>query len=212
MSIAQKRRAKIASRGRNRMQGPREPNGRIDRKWLAEQRTENEKMESQRAIQRATEARQRVFGLSASHAAQAEASTVLGRLWLAYDASKDYAMGIDRDQYDAAMRYQTIRNCYQRAKGIAPDYTEPRPEEGGGGDEVSYEDWAVAAAARYDGMVEVVDALCVSHRTPAPKEALRLIVLADQDIPELVGSLRLVLNALAKHFSGQKAMRPEMAA
>lgn len=197
-----RKRVILAKGGRPRLEGPREPNGRLDRTW-------REKDTAKSAVQTVTKARQRRWGLSEVDARKEEAMTVLGRLKLAHDASGDRAIGIDRDQYQAAEEWQKIRQCYQRAKGFVPDYVEPRSEEGATGK--PYEDWVAEAISRYDAMAEVLTELCVSLRSPAPKAALEVIILRDHEMPELVGALRLALNALAKHFAGEKVRAPAMA-
>jgi hypothetical protein len=190
-----KRTVIVAKGGRPRMNGPREPNGRLDRKW-------RETESAREARQTVTEARQRVYGLSEGDARKEEAMTVLGRLSLTGEVSNE--------QLDAAKRWQEIRNRYRLAMGIAPDYAEPGPETEGSG--LMLDEWVHRVRAQYRLMCEELDQLCIELRSPAPKAALDVIVVRDVEMPELVGALRLALNSLARHFSGQKMKLPEVAA
>lgn len=181
-----RKKAILGNGGRPRIDGPREPNGRLDRAWRSEESVRD-------ARRTATEARQRHYGLTADQASQVEAGTVLGRLRL--------SGGVSQDQADAAQRYQQIRNRYQLTIGAAPDYREHAPDRESGGE---LDDWVAHVRAQYDAMVAALTRLCVDLRSPAPKAALDVIVLRDHDMPELVGALRLALNALVQHFAGQR--------
>ena len=186
-----KRTVIVAMGGRPRKDGPREPNGRLDR------------AEGKRsAVRTATEARQRLFGLPAAVASQPDAMTVLGRLKLAGEVSPDQA--------DAARRYQELRVRYQRAIGVTPDYSEPAPEEASSG--ANFEEWVAATKDQHKAMMDCLADLCCEVRSPAPKAALDVIVHRDIDMYELRGALRLALNALARYFGGIKLRDPEMAA
>lgn len=189
-SKAERRRNKrvVLMAGRPRLEGPREPNGRVNRTWQAN--------ESERAAtQSAREARQRLFGVREEYAHLPEAMTVLGRLKL--------VEVISPEQYDAARRYQETRVRYQRAIGATPDYDEPAPDvwDRTGADPV---EWAANARERHAEMMAVLADLCQEIRSPAPKAALDVIVHRDIEMPELNGALRLALNALDRHFTQSK--------
>jgi hypothetical protein len=169
----------IAKGGRPRQDGPREPNGRINRRWKAQ--------ESERsAVRTATEARQRLFGLPEAVCTQPDAMTVLGRLKL--------AGRISPDEHDAAIRYSLIRRDYQMAIAAPPDFKEPKPEENSTG--MEYEVWVKRAVDRYNQCKTCLSDLCGRIRNPSPWAAIDVIVFKDILIAELVPHLALALRTL----------------
>lgn len=190
MSHAEKRRAKLGARARR--QGPREPNGRINRAWDAPAKAED-------AMQTAREARQRHFGWMSDDQARSEyGGSAVGRLHIQGH--------IQLAQYVAARNYMEVRNEYQRAIGVTPDYNEPRASSAGSA--MDQGEWAEHAKKRHASMHSMLKELQISMRSPAPRAALDVIVVRDMDFPEGVGDLRIALNALDRHFAGEKqAMR-----
>ena len=182
-SSAERKRFKRLARGRPRLDGPREPNGRLLRGWQVE---ETERAATQVAV----DARMRLYGLTEAMARQGEAGTEVGRMKL--------IGALSQDQYDASQRYLETVNAYQRAIGAKPDYTQPRDD--GGGSVGTYEEFCRTARSNYEAMQHALRDLMIEVRSPAPVSALDVFVAKDVYMPELEGDLRLALNTLVKHF------------
>jgi hypothetical protein len=177
----------IAKGGRPRQEGPREPNGRLDRRWQAG--------ESERsAVRTVLEARKRLWGLPEAVCAQPDAMTVLGRLKL--------AGRISPDEHDAAIKYALIRRDYQKAIAAQQEFNEPRPEENASG--MDFEEWVARSVGRYNECRECLQDLCGRIRNPAPKAALDVIVFRDVYLPDLVPFLALALRTLNETVFGKR--------
>lgn len=184
--------------GRPRQNAPREGNGRINRSWLVTQ-TERAAMDT------AVSARQRLFGLDENQAKQGEGGSVIGRLVL--------NKVLRRDQYDAAKRFLEVRNAYQRSIGAVPDFSQPR-EGGPPSDEPerAWEAFCINARRSHDSMLRVLRDLMAQERSPAVMAALDTIVVKDAHVENLVGPLRIALNALGRHFGIQVVQTQQVAA
>lgn len=145
----------------------------------------------------AIEARMRLFGLSEVEARLPEASTVIGRMRLCDDLSFD--------QYFAALRYIEARNAYHRAIGTVPDTgREPAPLTPGA---ATHEDFCRVAGRRWNAVRAAIRQVCQDQRSPGPASALDHFLIRDCHVPELVGDLRIALNALHRHFGAASALR-----
>lgn len=182
-SKAERLRYKRLARGRAMQAGPREPNGRLDRKWLA--------AESERsATSVAVEARMRLYGLPEAVARQGEAGTVIGRMRL--------SGALSQGQYEATLRYVKTVNAYRKAIGSTPDFDEPRDEGGGTG--ASYEEFCRTARTNFDAMQDSLRDLMIELRSPSPVAALDAFVMRDVYVASLEGDLKLAANRLVRHF------------
>lgn len=164
----------MARAGRKRKEGPREPNGQLSRNpkaWTGE--TER----AARAV--ATNARVRLWGVPAELAGQPEAGTVVGRMFLAGTLS--------REEYEAAVAWQLIRNAYQRAIGAPPAYEEHRPEVA---PTSTFEEFCRSARSRYDA---IQSEFASQANGALLLQALDLIVIRDVDAPYLIRFLRKAL-------------------
>lgn len=185
----------MAKAGRKRKHGRREPNGQLSRRaaevMLRENETERQIMDT------VISARCRRFGVTDAVARNPLAGTAVGRMCLARE--------LTMDQYDAAQRYLDARKAYHGAIMAKSDVG----DNGGGkaaGDKVSeaYAEWCRRAKERWTAVNQVLDELTIAHRSPAPRAALDAIVVRDVDVHELTGDLRVALNAIDRHFSGEK--------
>ncbi|WP_375671442.1 hypothetical protein [Bartonella sp. SD1336NMGDW] len=175
------KRKKHAKRGRPRIKGCiREPNGRISRA-----KTPHEPMDKL-----AIEMRAKRFCLTTEEAKNPLSGTYIGRLYL---------QGvINQDQYDAAQKYLEVRNNYLCAKGlpnaIYDNFTPSSNEE-------AQKRWIERATHCYEVTKEAIKEAQHLYRKYNLYAALQYLVIEDQSLTHLVSSLRIVLNALHKHFS-----------
>ncbi|WP_330169235.1 hypothetical protein [Bartonella grahamii] len=174
-------------RGRPRITGKlREPNGRISRAQSP----------SESALQSAIEMRAKHFGLSLEEAKNPLVGTYIGRLCLL--GYKENSSGISKEQYDTAQRYLQIRNDYLCAKGLPNGYYDGFRHSAS--DEKAKKQWVQRATNCYEDMQEAIKEAQYLHRQHNFHAALQYLVIEDQPLPTLVGSLRIILNALYKHF------------
>ncbi|EJF85327.1 hypothetical protein [Candidatus Bartonella washoeensis] len=175
------KRKKRAKRGRPRIQGCiREPNGRISRA-----KTPRDPVD-----QLAIKMRAKRFGLTLQEAKNPLSGTYIGRLYLQGE--------INQDQYDAAQKYLEVKNNYLCAKAlpnaIYDDFTPSSNEE-------AQKRWVEKATYRYQAVQEAIREAQHLYRQYNLYAAIQYLVIEDQTLPHLVNSLRVVLNALHKHFS-----------
>ncbi|OLL54173.1 hypothetical protein KAE70_00785 [Bartonella henselae] len=175
------KRKKRTKRGRPRIEGCiREPNGRISRT----------KMPRDPIDKLAIEMRAKRFCLTLQEAKNPLSGTYIGRLYLQGN--------INQDQYDAAQKYLEVRNNYLCAKGLPnavyDDFTPSSNEE-------AQKRWIERATHCYEEMKEVIKEAQYLHRQHNFYAALQYLVIEDQSLSHLVGSLYVALNALHKHFT-----------
>lgn len=157
----------------------------------------------------ALEVRARMTGLSIERAHDQQAGQWLGRLHMAYQAwhKKDRnddkqqpSQSISTGQYHALLSYQTLHNNYLKAVG-APGAV----YDGGGqglGDEDAAETWARHSKAKYKAAREVIQTAQNSSQGNL-WAALDHCVIQEQQMPHMIGDLRVLANALATHFNGR---------
>lgn len=181
----QKRR--FNKRGRPRIEGRlREPNGRISRAKEPAQKV-------------ALEARARHYGLTPAQALDQRAQSQIGRL-----AMLGASDGLSRDQYEAGERFLEIRNDYRKSllspgafyDEAGPQYDYINPE--------GYDDWALSTARRYSAALKAIQDAQRDNPQENLYDALQSIVIDDLEKPYLIGSLRLALNTLHRHFLTEK--------
>ncbi|VEJ45769.1 hypothetical protein [Bartonella vinsonii] len=174
------KRKKRAKRGRPRIKGCiREPNGRISRA-----KTPHEPMDKL-----ALEMRAKRFGLTIEEAKNPLSGTYIGRLYLQGE--------INQDQYDAAQKYLEVRNNYLCAKALPNAVYDEMPTTS---DDKAREKWVQMATKHLLAVKDVVQEAQCLYRQYNLHAALQYLVIEDQSLPYLVNSLRIVLNALHKHF------------
>ncbi|WP_375659608.1 hypothetical protein [Bartonella sp. MR30HLJHH] len=174
------KRKKRTKRGRPRIKGCiREPNGRISRA-----KTPHEPMDKL-----AIEMRAKRFCLTIEEAKNPLSGTYIGRLYLQGE--------INQDQYDAAQKYLEVKNNYLCAKGLPNAIYDEMPTTSDNG---AREKWVQKATEHLLVVKDVVQEAQCLHRQYNLHAALQYLVIEDQSLPHLVPSLRIVLNALYKHF------------
>jgi len=172
-----------AKRGRPFIEGVvREPNGRISRA----------KVPSEPANRLALEVRARQMGVSVEEARDPRVTTYIGRL---YRLGKDD--GLSREQYEAAQAFLTVLNDYRKAIQSPAAVYDERVARGEGMGEAEA---AREAKARYETVMRVITQAQFEHRRDNLHAALQHVVIEDRELPHLIGTLRLLLNALARHF------------
>ncbi|WP_375659590.1 hypothetical protein [Bartonella sp. MR30HLJHH] len=175
------KRKKRAKRGRPRIKGCiREPNGRISRA-----KTPHEPMDKL-----AIEMRAKRFCLTIEETKNPLSSTYIGRLYLQGE--------INQDQYDAAQKYLEVRNDYLCAKTLPSAIYDKMPSSS---NEEARKKWVEFATKQFLNMQEVIKETQHLYRQHNFYAALQYLVSEDQELPYLVPSLRIVLNALQKYFN-----------
>ncbi|WP_102830653.1 hypothetical protein [Bartonella bovis] len=176
---------KRKKRGRPRIVGQiREPNGRISRA-----KTPREPID-----QLTLEMRAKRYGVSVQEAKNPLMGTYVGRLYL-------LEKKINQDQYDASQQYIRVLNDYWCAKGLlgaVHDDVDPSHDQDG------LEKWVEITTDRYEAVQEVIREAQELYRQYNLHAALQYIVIEDQQLPHLVNSLRMALNALHKYFSQKR--------
>ncbi|AQX21139.1 hypothetical protein Bcsk_004810 [Bartonella sp. CDC_skunk] len=105
---------------------------------------------------------------------------------------------LNQEQYDAAQKYLEVRNNYLCAKGLPNAVYDERPVTS---DDGAREKWVQKATNYYQAMQEIVRETQCLYRQHNFYAALQYLVVEDQTLPHLIGSLYVVLNALYKHFT-----------
>ncbi|WP_375622867.1 MULTISPECIES: hypothetical protein [unclassified Bartonella] len=183
-------------RGRAKITGKRkEPNSCISRATIP----------SESGFQPAIEMRAKHFGLSLEEAKNPLVGTYIGRLCLL--GYKGDSSGISKEQYDTAQQYLQIRNDYLCAKGLPNGYYDGFTHSVS--DEKAKKQWVQRATEHYEAMQEAIKEAQYLHRQHNFHAALHSLVIEDQPLSTLVGSLRIILDALYKHFdnSSKKSLR-----
>ena len=143
--------------------------------------------------------RMRVFGLTEKEARDQKAATYVGRLCLG--GLRNSTDGITEAQYDAAMAWRSAYEAFQRAVK-SPDALRTGV---GGGDQGESEDYArrcKAAINRWKGIEDAVRLEQGFHENRGANmwAALDYLVGRDQQLPHMIGDLRLALNAIGHHL------------
>ncbi len=139
--------------------------------------------------QLAIEMRAKRFGLTIEEAKNPLSGTYVGRLCL---------KGVlTQDQYDAAQKYLEVRNDYSCAKGLPSAIYDEMPSSS---DDKAREKWVERATEKFSNIQEVVREAQRLYRQYNLYTSLQYLVVEEQEIPHLVSSLRIALNALQKYF------------
>jgi len=178
-----------AQRGRPIKQGVgRTDTGRISRS----------KEPSEPADKVAREARMKIFGIDPDVASTPQAATFMGRLSLLGQQGG----GISTDQYDALVRFSMDRESYMRSI-MAPDSL---AVAGAGGrssiDEDEDTESRQRCKRRYDAARTAIQNAQNENRGNNLWAAVDFIVIKNLDFSHMIGDLRLVGNALNRHYQG----------
>ena len=137
------------------------------------------------------EARQRQYGIAAAEATQPEWGSVLGRLYKLGD--------ITRPQLDAGLAYAQMRSDYNRVMMSRPmpsgsDLERQHGHDGSDGTDPAYVAWSARIRQLHERCVLALMATMDLHATAA----IERVAVEDRPAGNLVGSLRLALNAVGK--------------
>ncbi len=108
---------------------------------------------------------------------------------------------VTQEQYDAAQQYLEVKNNYSCAKGLPSAVYD---DVSTNSDPNSLERWVQKATNHYKAVQEALKETQCLYRQYNLYAALQYLVIEDQSLPHLVSSLRIVLNALHKHFTVTK--------
>lgn len=173
-------------RGRPRIEGAaREPNGRVSRSGI----------DHGPADVVALDARRRHLGLTKDQARDQKAGSFIGYLSLL--GRRD---GLSSDQYEAACQFQSLYRAYQRAI-----QSPGRLLDGDGGmasAEITeaYEEWAANTIKAYGKCRDAIQEAQNEQRHTNLWAALDYCLIREEAHPHMVGDLRILCNALARHF------------
>ncbi len=171
-------------RGRPKLEiAYREPNGRASRA-------------AEPADKLALETRARRLGLTLIQAKDQRAESYIG--YLAILGPRD---GLSESQYEAANQFLSLRSDWLQSKKAPNAIVD---NEGGGmpNDFISpeYEDWCADVDETYKNCRKAIMAAQGEHRSDNLWAALDLCVIQGQRFDHMIGSIRLLCNALVKFF------------
>lgn len=154
----------------------------------------------------ALETRARMLGLSVVGAKDPMSATFIGRLHMQFLAWEKRAPSDERRpveslstaEYEAATRYLEVHNDH--AKAIQSEGAIYDSAGSGSGDEEAHAKWCKAAKSRYDDARKAIMEAQGEARSDNLLAALDLCILRDEPMSHMVGSLRILCNALARHF------------
>lgn len=177
--------AKRRKRGRPMMNVAREPSGRVSRSGI----------DHGPADIIALKARVRHTGLPIDLAKDQKASSFIG--YLSLIGPRD---GISGNQYDAAVEYRDLRNAYLRAiKAPGAEYDSQVAGASEGEISQAYEDWCDRTIKTYGECRKAIQEAQNASRENL-WAALDLVIIQDQRLHHMIGSTRILCNAMAKFF------------
>lgn len=161
----------------------REPNGRASRA-------------AEPADKLALETRARRLGLTLIQAKDQRAETFIG--YLAILGRRD---GLSESQYEAANQFLSLRSDWLLSKKV-PNAVVDNGAAGMPSDHVSdaYIQWCADVHERYENCRKAIHAAQAEHRCDNLWAALDLCIIQGQRFDHMVGSIRLLCNALVKFF------------
>lgn len=147
-----------------------------------------------------------MFKLSIEQAKDQKAGSFLGRLHMAYlawakeDRNRPQPeLSLTTTQYGALAQYQEMHNDWRKAVRAPGAYYEPHL--GSSGDEDAHARWANQAKEKYTLTREAIQEAQNFDRANNLWAALDLCVLQELELPHMMGSLRTLANALARHYA-----------
>lgn len=171
------------NRGRKRKAGPREPNGRPQRRSVG--------TAEQDAMRTAIEYRQRVFGISPVDVRDQKAATLLGRLCLSgavseaqWQAGEDW-LKLVNSVYSAVNAPRGFRTAGSMALALDEDAETERYR---------------LIKARFDAANAAIEEHAPVVERIARMRVLTSVVVNEVDVPTLHGTLRMALNGLVRYF------------
>lgn len=143
--------------------------------------------------------RMRVFGLTEKEARDQKASTYVGRLCLA--GLRNSTDGISQDQYDAAQAYLEAHHNFKRAVK-SPDALASGNGGASGMEGQDYENWCKRAVTKWEGIKAAIQLEQGYHENRGSNmwAAVNYLLDRDEQMPHMIGDLRLALNAVGHHL------------
>lgn len=196
-TVAAKRRAK--KMGRPRKEGEfREPSGRISRS-------------KEPPAKAATEARARQLGLTVIDAMNPECDTWLGRLHMAYvtwkkrnDGKPQPELSISTAQYYAALNYLTIHNNNAKAVQSPGAVYDSVGSWRSTPDDAAHEDFCRRSITAHANVRTAIQLAQNDTRGANLWAALDLVILRNQELPHMIGDVRMLLTAINRHLSKER--------
>jgi hypothetical protein len=161
----------------------------------------------------ATEARARLLGLSVIDAQNPEAASWLGRLHMAYvtwqaaqkktpenSRRPQPELSISTAQYYAALSYLTLTNNRSKALQSEGAVYDNQSIWRTSSDEAEHARWCADILAEYDKVRDAIQEAQGLSRTANLWAALDFCVLRDMEMPHMIGDLRMLLNAMNRHY------------
>lgn len=143
--------------------------------------------------------RMRVFGLTEKEARDQKAATYVGRLCLA--GQRNNTDGISPPQYDAAVAYMEARQNFKRAVK-SPDALATGSGGASGVDGPGYDEWCQRAVRKWEAIQVAIQTEQGFHENRGANmwAAVNYLLERDEQVPHMIGDLRLALNAVGHHL------------
>lgn len=136
-----------------------------------------------------------MFGVDAKDASKPEAATFMGRLSLLGSVGG----GISPDQYEALERFSLCREQYMLSIN-APDSLLSKGQGGSTGfDDPEHK---AKIKSRYFSAREAIQRAQNEHPGSNLWSVVQFVVIDNQDLSYMIGDLRIVGNALMRHYQG----------
>jgi len=143
----------------------------------------------------ARDARIKMFGVDAKDASTAQAATFMGRLSL----MGTQGGGISADQYEALVRFAACREQYMLSIN-APDSLLTKGQGGASGEDDA--EHKARLKARYFSARAAIQQAQDEHPGSNLWAVVQFVVIDNQDLSYMIGDLRIVGNALMRHYQG----------
>lgn len=160
----------------------REPNGRISRA-------------KHNAQELAIKIRAQKFNLSFEQAKNPRSQSWVGRLSFLGSSA-----GISDDQYKAAEHYIALYNNYRKTILSPSAHYDNGANKLASNNEADYENWVAKVQLKFKKANIAIQKIQFDHPNDNLYAAIQYAVLEDQEMPHLLGALRIALNALYRHF------------
>ena len=185
--------------GRKRKNGPREPNGKPSRAM-----NPTKYKEPEAANETPLQLRAKVFGLTMQEARDQKAGSFIGRLQMLHRRDATDPSGLSQEQYDAGIRYLELRNQFQKQIGSGEAIYERTEGLTSVMSEADRESQWHKIKARWGDVRQCIQDAQNQQRGNL-WAALDYCVVRNEAHGQMIGDLRLALNALAKFFERGKA-------
>lgn len=154
----------------------------------------------------ALETRARKLGLTVIDAKNQLAATFIGRLFMQHRAweergGSEHRRPLDsltERQHKAAVKYRDLHNDYLKAVGAPGAFYDGKSVAGG--DDEAHAKWAVGVKESHTEARKAILAAQGENRGENLMAALDYCILRDEPMVHMIGALRILCNALARHW------------